>query len=260
MKAAGLRAENISWTPKGHNRRILHPVSFALKPGQVLGVVGPNGAGKSTVLRMIYRYQAPTSGRILIDGEDIWALSAQQAARKVAAVLQEQSNAFGLCVRDIVSLGRTPHIATVAGPNARDHQITDAALNQMGLGRLAEREFSTLSGGERQRVMVARALAQEPQILVMDEPTNHLDIRHQLEILSLIRKLDLTIIISLHDLNMAAALCDLIMLLDDGDCKGFGQPQAVLSETQVSETFQVTAQRETLSKSKTKHLTFHLTQ
>lgn len=258
MSAASLVAENISWAPHKSLPRLLHPVSFEIQPGQVLGVVGPNGAGKSTLLRMIYHYQQPTSGHIWVDGEDIWSLAPRAAARKVAAVLQEQPGAFGLSVRDIVTLGRTPHRLGFSTPGAHDADIVEAAILRMDLQHLTDRDFGILSGGERQRVMVARALAQQPQVLVMDEPTNHLDIRHQLEILSLIRTLGLTIVVSLHDLNMAADVCDAILLLENGHCKGFGPATDVLSETRVSQTFRVHAQRETLSRSNTQHLSFHL--
>ena len=185
-------------------------------------------------------------------------MSAKVAARKVAAVLQEQPGAFGLSVRDIVALGRTPHRSGLSSEGARDAEIIDAAISRMQLEALVARDFDTLSGGERQRVMVARALAQQPQVLVMDEPTNHLDIRHQLEILSLIRSLGLTIVVSLHDLNMAADVCDAILLLKDGHSQGFGSANHVLSEQLVSDTFSVTAQRQVLSVSQNQHLTFHL--
>ncbi|MEP5806298.1 MAG: ABC transporter ATP-binding protein, partial [Roseobacter sp.] len=200
MTAARLVADNISWSPHKSLPRLLHPVSFDLQPGQVLGVVGPNGAGKSTLLRMIYHYQQPTSGRILVDDQDLWSLPPRAAARKVAAVLQEQPGSFGLTVRDIIALGRTPHRVGFSPLGAHDDDVISAAIDRMDLQDLTFRDLGTLSGGERQRVMVARALAQQPQVLVMDEPTNHLDIRHQLEILSLIRVLGLTIVVSLHDL------------------------------------------------------------
>jgi iron complex transport system ATP-binding protein len=258
MSTASLVAETISWAPHKSEPSILHPVSFALEAGEVLGVVGPNGAGKSTLLRMIYRYQRPTSGRILVAGEDIWSVPSRTAARKVAAVLQEQPGAFGLSVRDIVMLGRTPHRVGFAALGAQDTAIVDAAIVQMELQNLAFRDIGTLSGGERQRVMVARALAQQPQVLVMDEPTNHLDIRHQLEILSLIGTLGLTTVVSLHDLNMAAEICDKILLLEDGHSQGFGTPDAILNEASVSQTFRVTAKREMLSRSNAQHLSFRL--
>ena len=162
-------------------------------------------------------------------------------------------------MREIVALGRTPHRVGFGGTSgARDARMIDRALARLDLGDFAERRLGTLSGGERQRVMVARALAQEPRLLILDEPTNHLDIRHQLEVLELIRDLPLTIVTSLHDLNMAAGVCDDVLLLKAGKPLGFGPPRQVLSEATVSGAFQVHARREHLAPSDTDHLTFHL--
>ncbi len=238
---------------------ILQPISLDLAPGRVLGVVGPNGAGKSTLLRLLYRFHAPTSGVVKVDSVDIWSISARETARNVAAVLQEQPTDFALTVREIVSLGRTPHrkgFGSAAG--ARDAAIVQGALDQLGLAAFSGRQLGTLSGGERQRVMVARALAQEPRLLILDEPTNHLDIRHQLEVLALIRDLPLTIVTSLHDLNMAAAVCDDVLMLRAGVPLSYGPPETVFTEGAVSEVFHVTARQERLAPSDTKHLTFHL--
>ena len=238
---------------------MLHPTSFDLTPGKVLGIVGPNGAGKTTLLRLLYRFHRPATGRILIDGEDLWTLSARQAAQRIAAVLQEQPSDFALTVQEIVALGRTPHrTGFVASGGAQEAAIITHALAQLGLSALPQRRFGTLSGGERQRVMVARALAQQPRLLILDEPTNHLDIRHQLEVLALIRTLPLTIVTSLHDLNLAAEVCDTILLLEQGQTLGFGPADQVLSEAAVSKAFQVQAKREQLAPSSTPHLTFHL--
>jgi len=258
-KAARLLVEAASWqAPKG-GTPILHPVSFDLSPGRVLGVVGPNGAGKSTLLRLLYRYQRPATGSILVDGADIWKLRARDVAQRVAAVLQEQPTDFALTVQEIVALGRTPHRRGFAGASgAHDIEVIEAALSRLGLEAFAHRHFGTLSGGERQRVMVARALAQEPRLLILDEPTNHLDIRHQLEVLALIRDLPLTIVTSLHDLNMAAQVCDDVLILQQGHALGFGRPKDVLTEATVSDAFSVTARRERLSPSERNHLTFHL--
>lgn len=257
--AAHLRVEELSWAPRRGSETLLHPTSFELEPGRVLGIVGPNGAGKTTLLRLLYRFHRPIWGRVLIDDEDIWTCSARHVARRVAAVLQEQPSDFALSVREIVALGRTPHRRGMAGTEgARDRQIVEGVLECLDLGPLASRHLGTLSGGERQRVMVARALAQEPRLLILDEPTNHLDIRHQLEVLHLIRNLPLTIVISLHDLNLAAGICDAVLLLLRGHAQGFGPPEEVLTETAVSAAFQVQARRERLDPSQTDHLTFHL--
>ena len=257
MSAATLRVDGVSWGPSRNNILLL-PTSFTLSAGRVFGVVGANGAGKSTLLRLLYRFHRPTAGTVAIDGDDIWAMSAREAARKIAAVLQEQPTDFALTVREIVSLGRTPHRRNFALGSGADDAIVDAALERLDLGGLGHRLFGTLSGGERQRAMVARALAQEPQLLVLDEPTTYLDIRHQLEVLSLICDLDLTIVTSLHDLNVAADICDDILVLQKGRTLGFGPPDRVLSEDLVSRAFRVGARRERLSPSDTPHFTFHL--
>ena len=258
MSGAHLSVQDVSWRPRKRAPLVLHPTSFEVAAGRVLGVVGPNGAGKSTLLRLLYRFQTPSTGQVLVDGQDLWAMPARQAACRIAAVLQEQPAAFGLTVREIVALGRTPHLQGFAAAGDVDDRIINRVIAQLDLTTFANRSFGTLSGGERQRVMVARALAQDPQILVLDEPTNHLDIRHQLEVLALIRHLDLTIIVSLHDLNMAANICDDILILEDGYPRGFGSPDDLLTETLVSQTFRVDARREMLAPSDTNHLSFHL--
>ena len=259
MTAAALSIADLSWSPGRAADTLLHPISFDLDAGRVMGVVGANGAGKTTLLRLLYRFHRPTTGAVRLDGDDIWTLSARSVAQRIAAVLQEQPSDFALTVGEIVGLGRTPHRRGFAGTTgARDQDIIQGALDRLELKGLAHRHLGTLSGGERQRVMVARALAQEPGLLILDEPTNHLDIRHQLEVLELIRNLPLTIVTSLHDLNLAAGLCDDVLLLCAGHTVGFGPPSQVLSETAVSDAFQITARREQLSRSGANHLTFHL--
>lgn len=259
MTAARLSVQDVSWSAGRRAEAILHSTSFELDAGRVLGIVGPNGAGKTTLLRLIYRYLRPDMGRVCIDHQDIWAMTPRMVARRVAAVLQEQPGDFALTVGEIVTLGRTPHRRGFAGTSgAHDRQVADAALARLDLHGMTQRHLGTLSGGERQRVMVARALAQEPSVLILDEPTNHLDIRHQLEVLELIRSLPLTIVTSLHDLNLAAGVCDDILLLDAGRTLGFGPPRNVLTEAAVSAAFQVGARRERLTPSHAEHLTFHL--
>lgn len=259
MTAAHLSVQDLAWSPARSTRTLLQPISFDLKPGRVLGVVGPNGAGKTTLLRLLYRFHRPVEGKVLIDGDNIWALSARAVAQRVAAVLQEHPSDFALTVGEIVALGRTPHRRGFAGTaGAHDREIITTAMDRLDLRGLAHRHLGTLSGGERQRVMVARALAQEPKLLILDEPTNHLDIRHQLEVLDLIRHLPLTIVTSLHDLNLASGVCDDLLLLQAGRAIGFGPPSQVLTEAAVSAVFQVDARRECLAPSQTDHLTFHL--
>ena len=259
MTSATLSVQNLSWGPSRRADTLLHQTSFDLAAGRVLGIVGPNGAGKTTLLRLLYRFHRPATGRVLVDGDDIWSMPARQVAQRVAAVLQEQPSDFALTVGEIVALGRTPHRKGFVGDaDGHDNAIIEEALARLNLDGLAHRQLGTLSGGERQRVMVARALAQEPRLLILDEPTNHLDIRHQLQILALIKDLPLTIVTSLHDLNLAATICDDVLLLQNGRSIGFGPPETVLTETAVSNAFRVEARREQLAPSGTDHLTFHL--
>lgn len=257
ITSANLSVENLSWRPK-RGPVLLHKTSFEVEAGRVLAVVGPNGAGKSTLLRLLYRFHRPSTGSVRIDGHDLWQLSARDTARRIAVVLQEQPTDFALTVRQIVALGRTPHRAGFAASGARDIDITEAALERLDLQNFAARLFGSLSGGERQRVMVARALAQEPRILILDEPTNHLDIRHQLEVLEMISTLGLTIITSLHDLNFAARYSDTVLVLAKGETLAFGPPKSVLSEALIARAFNVNTRSQVLHPSGQPHFTFHL--
>jgi iron complex transport system ATP-binding protein len=234
----------VSWGPPGRPD-ILSEIGFTVPQGQVLAICGANGAGKSTLLRLIYRHLAPRKGTVRLMGKDLWQMGAPEAARLVAAVLQEQPTDFALSVRQIVALGRLPHRrgwgASLSAPGGEDASITDAALARLDLTALANRRFATLSGGERQRVMVARALAQTPQVIVLDEPTNHLDIRHQLELLALLRGLGLTVIVTLHDLTLAAGFADRVLVLHQGRILADGAPDHALTETTLADAFQITA-------------------
>ena len=252
---AHIVASGLSWAPRGW-ASILHDVSFAVPQGQVLAICGANGAGKSTLLRMLYRYLRPDAGQVLLSGTDLWTLNPRSAARRVAAVLQEQPTDFALTVCDMVGLGRTPHREGFAGAGARDAEVVAASLHRMDLVRFAAKPFGTLSGGERQRVMVARALAQEPELLVLDEPTNHLDIRHQLDVLTLLRGLGLTVILTLHDLTLAAEHADAVLILHQGRLLAHGAPRDVLTPDTINRAFDVTARIDTTGPSP--RYSFHL--
>jgi iron complex transport system ATP-binding protein len=242
--SAHLVATGLGWAPRG-GKAILSNVSFSLAQGQVLAICGANGAGKSTLLRMIYRYHRPDTGKVRLAGDDLWALPPRAAARRVAAVLQEQPTDFALTVREMVGLGRAPHRQMFSGAGARDAEVVAANLHRLDLVRFADKPFGTLSGGERQRVMVARALVQEPELLVLDEPTNHLDIRHQLEVLGLLRRLGLTVVLTLHDLTLAAEHADQLLLLHAGRTLAQGPPATVLTPETIAHAFDVTARIDT---------------
>jgi iron complex transport system ATP-binding protein len=229
----------VFWGPK-RQPDILHDLSFVVAEGEVLAICGANGAGKSSLLRLLYRHQAPRRGTVRLMGRDLWLMKSPEAARIVAAVLQEQPTDFALTTRQIVALGRLPHRKGF-GPGALDNAVIAACLGRMDLAAVADRPFGTLSGGERQRVMVARALAQEPQVIVLDEPTNHLDIRHQLELLALLRGLGLTVITTLHDLTLAAEFADRVLVLSQGRIVADAPPDQALSEATIAQAFNVTA-------------------
>ena len=241
--AASVEAIGLSWGPKGMPC-VLNDISFRIEPGEILGVVGPNGSGKSTLLRLLYRYYRPRRGKTIVGGSDIWSMSARAAARNVAAVLQEQPAPFALTVHETVALGRAPHRPPLSANGLEDQAIVDGAMDRLNLAELAHRRLGTLSGGERQRVMVARALAQQPRVLLLDEPTNHLDIRHQLEILELLKVLGVTVVCSLHDLDAALDYADSVLALSGGRTAAIGGTGDVLSTNLVSSVFAVEARLE----------------
>ena len=235
MTGGDLELRDIVWGVPG--RQILDGVSLRAAPSAFVGLVGPNGSGKSSLLRCIYRVHRPQSGAVTLDGIDLWRLGAAAAARQVAAVLQETPTGFGLTVRQMAALGRTPHLSGLADESAEDRRIVDEALVAMELDRHGGHPFDLLSGGEKQRVLFARALAQRPRLLVLDEPTNHLDIRHQRDLLRLVRSLGITVLASLHDLNQAAAYCDQVHVLDGGRIVAAGIPAAVFTPAMIAGTF-----------------------
>ncbi|MFJ2187512.1 ABC transporter ATP-binding protein [Kitasatospora sp. NPDC087861] len=221
--------------------RLVHDVALDAAAGQVVGLVGPNGSGKSTLLRCVYRALRPAAGAVRLDGDDLHALTAREAARRVAALPQEHSAEFDFTVAEVVAMGRLPHRRGLGGPGAGDHARCTGALRRVGAEHLAGRGFLSLSGGEKQRVLIARALVQEPRLLVLDEPTNHLDIAHQLDVLALVRQAGPTVLTALHDLNLAAGHCDLLYVLRAGRIVASGPPAEVLRTDLLAEVFGVRA-------------------
>ncbi|MFV0318891.1 MAG: ABC transporter ATP-binding protein [Microbacterium sp.] len=207
---------------------VLHGASVAARSGEVVGLIGPNGSGKTTLLRTLYRALRPSAGEVVVDDQPIASMHGRDLAREVAVVVQEAVGELPLSVTDTVMLGRSPHLNTWQRSSADDVEIAAEALRRVGAEHLADRDVGDLSGGERQRVLIARALAQQATHLLMDEPTNHLDIHFQHEVLSLVRELDVTTIIVLHDLNLAARYCDRLVLLDRGRVVAAGTIDEVL--------------------------------
>lgn len=204
----------------GKALRVLDNVSLEAGRGTIVGLLGPNGSGKTTLVRLLSGVLRPDSGRVLIDGRPIAQLTRREAARRVAVVPQETHSTFDFSVMDMVLMGRYPHLGPFELEGAADQAIARAALAATGTTPLATRSFSTLSGGEKQRVVIATALAQASDMLLLDEPTAALDLRYQIDIATLLRRLNAdhgtTMIVSTHDLNFAASLCQQVVLLRQG--------------------------------------------
>ncbi|MFF5971241.1 ABC transporter ATP-binding protein [Streptomyces sp. NPDC012769] len=232
-----LHAERVTRTTAG--RLILDGVTVTPTPGGVTGLLGPNGSGKSTLLRLLSGVLAPTSGVVTLDGRPLPELRRRDVARRVAVVEQQADTLVELTVADVVRLGRIPHRRAWSAPSAADERAVRDALRRTDLEDRAGQPWHTLSGGERQRVQIARALAQEPRELLLDEPTNHLDIQHQLDLLDLVTGLDVTTIVALHDLNLAAAYCDQLVVLSAGRVTAAGTPREVLTAERVADVYGV---------------------
>ncbi|MFD4444785.1 ABC transporter ATP-binding protein [Nocardia sp. NPDC058519] len=234
-KAANLSVSNLSVVIDG--RRIVADLDLDVDAGGIVGLIGPNGSGKSTVLRCVYRALAPSAGVIRVGGDDLSDLSLRACAQRVSALTQQAGTDFDFTVAELVALGRAPHKRGNEPLTARERQLCRDAMARLDIGHLADRGVLALSGGERQRVLIARALVQEPRLLILDEPTNHLDIRHQIELLGFLRTLGLTVLIVLHDLNLAAAVCDRIAVLTEGRLHSVGSPAEVLTTELIAAVF-----------------------
>lgn len=220
---------------------ILRAVDLLAEPGTVVGLLGPNGSGKSTLLRTIFRSLSPITGQVSLDGEDVWAHSVKWNARQTAVVLQEGASDFPLTCLEIIQMGRTPHKRMLDADSPQDAALCEAAMALVEVSHLAHAPFGQLSGGERQRVLIARALVQQPRLLIMDEPTNHLDLHHQLSLLDLVNRLDTTVVVALHDLNLAARYCDVVVLLDQGRVVAQGAPAEVFTPERIRQVYRVDA-------------------
>lgn len=213
-------------------REVLTDISLELAIGEVCAVVGPNGTGKSTLIKAASGVLAPAAGRILVQGADVQALRPDDRARRIGVVPQATHVPPALTAEQVVLMGRTPHLGWLEREGEHDYQLSRQAMQRTGTLDLAERRMGELSGGERQRVLVARALAQNPAVLLLDEPTAHLDLRHQDQTLSLVvslaREHNLSVLIALHDLNLVARYSDRVGLLSNGGFVRIGEPRHVL--------------------------------
>lgn len=223
---------------------VLKDVDLEVGPGEMLGIVGPNGSGKSTLLKCINRVLKTQPNTVLIDGKDINNLNLRELAKMMGYVPQTSTNTFPFTVFDVVLMGRKPYIHW--NLSERDYEIVADVLDFLGIGELSMRHFNELSGGEQQKVIVARALAQQPRLLLLDEPTSSLDIKHQLEIMCILKSLtqskERSVIVSLHDLNLASRFSDIILMLKQGCIYAVGTPEEVLTEENIDAVYGIKAQ------------------
>jgi iron complex transport system ATP-binding protein len=213
-------------------RAVLAGVDLEVAAGEVVGLLGRNGAGKTTLLRVACGALAPDAGQVRLEGRALDSIDRRERARIAALVPQDAQLAFPFSVAEVVLMGRTPHLGWLGFEGAHDLDVARAAMARMGIAALADRSVLTLSGGERQLAMVARALAQEPRLLLLDEPTAFLDLRHRLEVLTVVRELaaaGTSALVVSHDLGVAARFCDRLVLLGDGRVLASGPPRAVLT-------------------------------
>lgn len=220
---------------------LLDDVSFALREGEILGVIGPNSVGKTTLVRLMSRVLSPLSGLIRLRGRSLSEIARLDTARTIAVVPQEATLAFPFTCLEFVLMGRHPHTRGRLFDGALDVSQAQAALAASGVLDLADKPVELLSGGERQRVLVARALAQRPQVLLLDEPTAHLDLHHQIALARLLRRLNreqgTTVVLVSHDLNLAAELSDRLLLLAEGRVVRVGEPKEVIEASLIEKIY-----------------------
>lgn len=222
-------------------RTVLDGITFSVDPGTFLGVIGPNGSGKSTLIKTLAATVKPSIGIVWLDGRDLSTIKVKDLAKKVGVVPQDTRVDFTFTTEEVVLMGRHAHLGRFHVEGIRDRLVAQKAMEMTDTWGLRHRPVTHLSGGERQRVLLARALTQEPQLLLLDEPTAHLDINYQVEILSLLRKLvleeKLTVIGVLHDLNLASQFCQRLLLLHQGNIFAAGDPEEVITPEHIREVF-----------------------
>ena len=235
LNAVGFRYD-VNW--------VLKDISCCIAKGEFVGILGPNGSGKTTLLKILDGMLKPQEGRVFMDGKPIASIRRNDLTKTVAVVSQDFRMTFPFTVREVVLMGRSPHLAKWRFEGETDLRIAERAMELTDTMSFAARSMEQLSGGERQRVFIARALAQEPQILLLDEPTAFLDIKHQIDFFDLVKSLNLknhlTIVAVTHDVNLASLYCDRLILLRGGRMHIEGHPDEVITEANIAEVYQVT--------------------
>lgn len=236
-----IKVEGLQFRYNGVN--VVDDVSFDIKKNRITGIIGPNGSGKSTLIKNISGVLSSQVGYIDILDRKASAYEPKELAKILGVVHQSNAIDYDFTIEEVVMMGRNPHMGRFQMEGRQDHEIVENALKEMDLVHLKEKSVKKISGGELQRVIIARALAQQPKILLLDEPISHLDIGHQLDMMKLLRKLagklDLTIVIVLHELNFALNYCDELILLKQGKIFSVGEPQSVINSHSLKEVYGV---------------------
>lgn len=232
-----LQANNVTWS--ANQKNVIQDIHLQIKAGETVAIVGPNGAGKTSLLKCLYGEYSNYSGNIYLHGKPLKGLNNKDIAKKVAVVSQHSESAFNLTVLDIVSMGLIPHKGLFDINTDADKHTIEQALMKVDLIKKQHQLFSTLSGGEQQRVLIARAIVQAPDILIMDEPTNHLDMYYQHQILMLAKSLKITLLITIHDLNLAAQYCDRVVIINNGEIVADDTPEGVFTKEKLTDVFKL---------------------
>lgn len=220
-------------------KEIVKNASIKVRANEFVGLLGPNGSGKTTLLKSIYRVLKPSGGVVLIDGEDISKLSYRDTAKRIGVVSQFNNLSFDLTAQEMVLMGRAPHKKAFERDTAEDYRIAEEALARVDMLEFRDRSFLTLSGGEKQRIILARALAQQVDMLILDEPTNHLDIKYQIQIMDVVKSLGVGVLAALHDLNLTLMYCTYVYVLKDGRVAAEGPTEEVITEELIREVYEV---------------------
>ena len=234
-----IEANSISF--RYHKDWVLEDVSFRVEKGEFVGVIGPNGSGKTTLLKILYRLLSPQKGEILFELVPMKKMDRTDIARRIAVVAQETHLLFPFSVLETVLMGRSPYLGHLMFESEKDLEIAKRAMEGTNILPFSERPMDELSGGERKRVFIARALAQEPEVILLDEPTANLDIHHQIDFLDLIltlnRERGLTIVMASHDINIASEFCDRLILLQGGRIYKMGTPEEVITKENIESVY-----------------------
>lgn len=220
-------------------KEIVKGINLAVTNNKFIGLIGPNGSGKSTLLKAIYGVIKPSFGDVFISNENIKNYNKKSLAKTLGVVSQFNNINFDFKVIDIVLMGRAPYKGLFEQDDKTDYDMALKALSQVGMIDFAQKSFSLLSGGEKQRVILARAITQNPKILILDEPTNHLDIKYQLEVMSIVKSLNICVLAALHDLTLASQFCDELYVLKDGNIVCKGTPHEVITKEMIKKVYDV---------------------